>query len=962
MSTKKKKEFAQLSAATKDLYQTLCANIRGQDEAIHYFVQGIFKGQFIPDTATQALNNVFLLSGPPGTGKSALAYVTAAAMQRNIIEVNLDVNAAESSADDFVKTVSGSSEAGRISKFVEENPDGILLLKNIEKASPKVVSAISQVIENGSVTDATRNVEISFANTIIIFTTNMGVELYLDETNGAVLPKSVVLQAFGEILAESEFPMLFFYEYFANDHIIFFKPLSPNHIVELIERSFGEFAQEIQEEYGYELELDPDMTNLCLYNQCDIIDAKSVAPLSKAFMKNEFYELSRHLEEDTLTGLEKITFTVETPPEDNPLYNLFMFSSKPQVLVVADQEAYPSLVENDFVDYLFAQNVEQAVEILSDTAISFAVVDLLQDAQDLGFHTLSLDDEVSAGLVLFDFIRENLPTMPVYLAKRENITLADYFTFMQKGARATVDLSADSDRVTAEMLMIARDIHVQKNYDVLEKEGLILTYNTAQKLSADGRQAEIVFYDFDFRSINGPDPMDELLEKVDDDRRFDDIVGGKAAKEELKYLSEYLINPEVFVMKNHSSPCGVLLFGYTDAGKVSLGRALATETGATLLMTTTSRMAALTPEGACEFLKDLFGRAIREAPAVILIEQLDQLLETVGIGAVNAIVNGIKDIRSSGEPVLFVGTLDWGHSTVSDDNSDFPPELLHLLEYKIRVQLPDRDERIEGITRALKARGIDTVPEALIQNIADRVVGQSVADINEFISLAIRMAAKQQKDVDRDILADALGEFHFGQKQEWDEPNYFSTAVHEAGHAYMMWYTGEKSSFVTIVGRGEYGGYTRPKVNEKINKNYTRKYYLDKIRMSLAGRAAEVVFLGEEEGINVGIGSDLQNATTYAMIMVNDVGMGKKLRAYIPWDKLLISPAWADIYEEVNEILQQEYENTLKIIRAGQPAIQALADQLVEKYQLTGPEIDEILDRFPKPASDQEKPSEAERM
>ena len=949
MSTDKKKEFAQLSKATKELYQALCANIRGQDEAIHYFVQGIFKGQFIPDTESQALNNVFLLSGPPGTGKSTLAYITAKTLNRNVIEINLDANAAESSAEDFVKTVSGNSEAGLISRFVEDNPDGILLLKNIEKANPKVVSAISQVIENGSVVDATRNVEISFANTIIIFTTNMGAELYLNEENGAVLPKSIVLETFVRILAESEFPVLFFYEYFNNDHIIFFKELSANHIVELIEQSFVEFVQEIHQEYGYELELDPDMTNLCLYNQCDIIDAKSVVPLSKAFMKNEFYELSRHIGDDVLTKLEKSTFTVETPAQDNPMYSLFMFQEKPQVLVIADKEKYPSLVENDYVDLLFAQNVEQAVEILTDNYISFAVVDLMQGVEDHGVKMLSLDDEVSLGLAMFDFIRDNLPTLPIYLVKQDSISLADYFTFMQKGARAAVDLSVDSAQVTAELLMIARDILVQKNFDVLEKEGLILKYNTAQKLSEDGKQAEIVFYDFDFQNINGPDPTDEYLEKVDDDRHFDDIVGGKAAKEELKYLSDYLVNPEVFVMKNHSTPCGVLLFGYSDAGKVSLGKALATETGSTLLMTTISRMADLTPEGACEFLKDLFDRAIREAPAVILIEQLGQLLDTIGIGAVNAIVNGIKNIKSSGEPVLFVGTLDWAHSTVSDDNSDFPPELLHLLEYKIRVRLPDREERIEGITKALKARGIDTVPEALIQNIADRVIGQSIADINEFISMAIRMAAKQQKEVDRDILADALGEFHFGQKQEWDEPNYYSTAVHEAGHAYMLWLTGEKSTFVTIVGRGEYGGYTRPKVNEKINKNYTRKYYLDKIRMSLAGRAAEVVFLGEEEGINAGVSGDLQTATIQALTMINDVGMGKKLRAYVPWEQITTSPVGVDIYNEANEILQQEYETTLKLIREGKEAVKALADKLLEKYQLTGPEIDEILDSFTKP-------------
>jgi len=948
MSKAKKQELARLAAVSKKLYQTLYTKIRGQDEVIHYFVQGVFKGMFMPAADKQALNNVFLLAGPPGIGKTALAYGTAEVLKRPIIEINLDSNAVETSADDLVNTVSGSSEAGKISKFVEDNPDGILLLKNIDKTNPKVVSALSKIIETGSVTDATRNVEISFAKTMIIFTTNLGAELYLDEKNGAILPKSVVISNFADALADSEFPVLFFYEYFNNDHILFFKDLAPNHMVELIDESFIEFAQEIQAEYGYEIDLDPDMMNLCLYNQCDLIDASSVRTISKTFLKNEFYELSRHLTDKALANLEKITFTVKVPDEDSQLYSLFMYREKPQVLVVASQDKYPALVENNFVDYLFATDVDTAVEILSDNYICFVITDLLEGTRDRGFQVLSLDDEDSAGVAVFDFIRANLPTMPVYLVKNDNISLADYYTFMQKGARDIVDLGDEPDSVMAEIVMVTRDILIQKNYDVLQREGLIVNYNTAQRLSDDGKTAEIIFYGFEFKNLNDPDPIEEFLEKSEKEWHFDDIVGGTSAKEELKYLVEYLTNPEQFTMKYQNVPGGVLLFGYADAGKASLGKALATEADANLLLTTPSRLAGLTPEGACELLKDLFEKAKNEAPAVILIEKLDVLLETVGLGAVNAIINGIKDCKSSGAPVLFVGTLNWSNSTVTDENSDFDPELLHLLEYKIRVRLPDREERIAGIKQALEKRGIDSVPEELIQNIADRVIGRSIADINEFISLAIRRAAKEQKEVDCDILSDALGEFNFGQKHEWDEFDYYATAVHEAGHAYLLWLTGEKSSYVTIIGRGEYGGYTRPKIDEKINKNRNRKWYLDKIRMSLAGRAAEVVFLGEEEGINAGVSGDLQTATYHALEMVNDVGMGKNIRAYVPWEKIAISPVGVDVYNEANAIIQKEYKNTLAIVRKGKKAVKALADKLVERYQLTGPEIDEIFEKFNK--------------
>ena len=68
----------------------------------------------------------------------------------------------------------------------------------------------------------------------------------------------------------------------------------------------------------------------------------------------------------------------------------------------------------------------------------------------------------------------------------------------------------------------------------------------------------------------------------------------------------------------------------------------------------------------------------------------------------------------------------------------------------------------------------------------------------------------------------------------------------------------------------------------------------------------------------------------------------------MPWDKIAVSPAGVEVFNEANEIIQTEYENTLAIIRSGKEAVKALADRLVEKYQLTGPEIDEILENFRK--------------
>ena len=117
----------------------------------------------------------------------------------------------------------------------------------------------------------------------------------------------------------------------------------------------------------------------------------------------------------------------------------------------------------------------------------------------------------------------------------------------------------------------------------------------------------------------------------------------------------------------------------------------------------------------------------------------------------------------------------------------------------------------------------------------------SLADLESVIDLALRTAIREGNDhVTDELLEEAFETFIGGETKQWDASRLESTARHEAGHAFICWQSGGTPSYVTIVARGNYGGYMQS--DDKEGKfRYTKDDLLTEIRISLGGRAAEIV-------------------------------------------------------------------------------------------------------------------------
>ena len=229
-----------------------------------------------------------------------------------------------------------------------------------------------------------------------------------------------------------------------------------------------------------------------------------------------------------------------------------------------------------------------------------------------------------------------------------------------------------------------------------------------------------------------------------------------------------------------------------------------------------------------------------------------------------------------------------------------------------------------------------------IANLAVRSTGMSLAELTSVIELAMRNAVRSETlSVDDAAIDEAFETFNSGAEKKWNPDTVERTARHEAGHALLCWLSGEKPSYVTIVARADHGGYMQHGDAEG-KSIYTKSEILGKIRTSLAGRATEIVYYGDEEGVSTGASSDLANATRLAENMVCRTGMDRAFGlAVLTPDNMPYY--YSEVRARVNSILSEEYENTLRIIEENRAAIDALACELVDKNHLGEKEIDDIF-------------------
>ena len=450
----------------------------------------------------------------------------------------------------------------------------------------------------------------------------------------------------------------------------------------------------------------------------------------------------------------------------------------------------------------------------------------------------------------------------------------------------------------------------------------------------------------------GKSRADKLDKKPD--VKFDDVAGVDGAKEELKEVVDFLKNPEKYTKAGARVPKGVLLLGRPGTGKTLLAKAVAGESGASFFSISGSEFVEMFVGVGASRVRDLFEKAKSSSPSIIFIDEIDAIGRKRSVGK----NSGSNDEREQTLNQLLVEMdgfeTDAKVIVIAATNREdvLDPALLRAgrFDRRINVDAPDLQGRVAILKVHAKNKKLaDDVRLEDIAKITPGFVGADLANLlNEAAILAARRSSDTIKMEDLDEAVDKIG-MGLGQKGKIIKPEEKRLlAYHEAGHAVMTELTpgADPVHKVTIIPRGEAGGFMMPLPEEKLVT--TSKEMLAEIKVLFGGRAAEDLVLDD---ISTGAYSDIKRATRLARAYVESVGMSKKLGPVnlensdeeFTFTSNKSNETIREIDLEIRQILNDEYRQTVETLRENRAKLDGIAELLLKKETITGDEVRKII-------------------
>ena len=175
----------------KDMGHRLQTKVIGQDKAVEAVARAIRRNRAGFDEGNRPIGS-FLFVGPTGVGKTELAKQLALDMfgtKDAIIRLDMSEYSDRTAVSKLIGTTAGyvgyDDNSNTLTERVRRNPYSIVLLDEIEKADPQVITLLLQVLDDGRLTDGQGNV-VNFKNTVIIATSNAG---FSDKSEGELMDR-----------------------------------------------------------------------------------------------------------------------------------------------------------------------------------------------------------------------------------------------------------------------------------------------------------------------------------------------------------------------------------------------------------------------------------------------------------------------------------------------------------------------------------------------------------------------------------------------------------------------------------------------------------------------------------------------------------------------------------------------------------------------------------------------------
>ena len=440
---------------------------------------------------------------------------------------------------------------------------------------------------------------------------------------------------------------------------------------------------------------------------------------------------------------------------------------------------------------------------------------------------------------------------------------------------------------------------------------------------------------------------------------FADVAGQENAKREVAEVVEFLKDPKRFLRLGAEPPRGVLLMGPPGTGKTLLARALAGEAEVPFFNISASEFIEVFVGVGASRVRSMFEEAKKRAPSIIFIDELDAVGRVRGAGfggghdereqTLNQILSEMDGFEGHEAVIVLAAT---NRPDVLD------PALLRpgRFDRHVTLDLPDRKAR-EAILN-VHVRGKPLADDVDLAQLAAGTPGFSGADLKNLVNeAAIACVRADEDEISMQHFDEMRDRVMMGMERSLTirDEEMHRLAVHEAGHTAAAHYLPNADPLykVTIIPRGRSLGATHM-LPEEEHHTLSRAYLSDRLSVMLAGRAAELVLLGD---VSSGADDDIRQATQLARAMVARWGMSETigpidlrqseehpfLGREMAQPRQFSDSTAHDVDREVRSLLAAAETRSMDLIKANRQRIEALVKRLEDEETLDRQTIDAVL-------------------
>ena len=441
---------------------------------------------------------------------------------------------------------------------------------------------------------------------------------------------------------------------------------------------------------------------------------------------------------------------------------------------------------------------------------------------------------------------------------------------------------------------------------------------------------------------------------------FEDVAGCDEAKEDVKELVDFLVDPGKYQRLGGRIPRGVLLEGPPGTGKTLLAKAIAGEAKVPFFSISGSDFVEMFVGVGASRVRDMFEQAKKQAPCIIFIDEIDAVGRHRGGGhgggndereqTLNQLLVEMDGFEANDGVIVIAAT---NRSDVLDKALLRPGRF----DRQVVVGLPD----VRGREQILKVhmRKVPIADDVKASVLARGTPGFSGADLANLVNESALFSARAAKSlVTMDEFEKAKDKIMMGAERKtmvMTEKEKESTAYHEAGHAIVGYLSEEHDPVhkVTIIPRGRALGVTFF-LPEADSISSSRRKILGDIATLYGGRIAEEMLYGKD-GVSTGASQDIKVATYFARGMVVNYGLSDALGPldYDSRDSDGIGSRHVSdetarlIDQEIKRITDECYVKAEKILEENRDILESMKDALMEYETIDSEQVKDLMNRQP---------------